>query len=331
MKERIMRKAVLLTMAIFALAALVSCASLNAEKDLTPHSYVDVAEIPNFTVMVDGKSETVTAVEGCVVIDGYGYVAKVKNAKVGYLYRINLETGEKMTMINADTGEANCLDLYHANDMAAFEMDGKQYIVVGTLSEMSDRAVVVLELIDAGDRQGFTQFRVDRKYAASFKGMYPLSAYGVEIVSVDGHKIGLLIKSGLDFYTGIMDYDSDSTRIAFKKSFSIKTSDVLLPDGNYVSVNLNDYYQQGYTLHDGRLYVPFTRIKSEELSHSIVLVYDYNSDEAQKLPIMSETLLFQNPESTKFEIESFSFYDGKMYFSSNLNLPLVDGFHYFEF
>ena len=118
-------------------------------------------------------------------------------------------------------------------------------------------------------------------------------------------------KKTATFLTGTMDLDSTLTKIPFKKAFTIKGADVQI-DGKTVTVSMNDYHQQGYTLYNGRLYVPFTRI-AKDLPHTIVFVYDYNST-----------------ESTRFEIESFSFYNGKMYFSTNCDSPVTDGFHYFE-
>ena len=325
-----MKKTLSAVLIVLSLILLASCATKEqGPTDLVPHSFTDVATLPNFTVEAGGKTETITAVEGCVVLDGYAYVAKVKNNKAGYLYRIDVNTGEKITMVNADTGSENCLDLYHANDMAAFEMDGKKYLIVGTLAEMTDRAIVVLELIDAGDGKGFTQYRIDRMYATVFSIMYEIKIYGIEVLSVEGRKLNLLVKSGLDFYTGTIDFDSTLKKVNFKKAFAISGADVLI-DGKAVTVSLNDYYQQGYTLYNGKLYVPFTRINTD-LPHSIMFVYDYEGTESTRLPIMSETLMFQHPESTKFEIESFSYYNGKMYFSTNCNSPVADGFHYFEF
>lgn len=325
-----MKKILSAAVIVLSLILLASCATKEqGPTDLVPHAFTDIATLPNFTVEAGGKEETVTAVEGCVVLDGYAYVAKIKNKKAGYLYRIDVDTGEKITMVNADTGSENCIDLYHANDMAAFEMDGKKYLLVGTLSDMTDRALLVIELIDAGDGRGFTQYRIDRKYATVFSIMYEVKVYGIEVLSVEGHRVYMLIRSGLDFYTGFIDFDSSLKKANFTKAFTIRCADVLI-DGNTVSVNLNDYYQQGFTLHDGRLYVPFTRINSD-MPHSIVLVYDYEGEGTARLPVMSETLMFQHPDSTKFEIESFSFYNGKMYFSTNCDSPVTDGFHYFEF
>ena len=325
-----MKKTIFAIVLAVLLMLVVSCATTEkGPVDLKPHSFTDIATIPNFNVDVNGKSDTVTAVEGCVVLDGYGYVAKIKNNKAGYLYRIDVNTGEKITMVNADTGSENNIDLFHANDLAAFEMDGKKYLLVGTLSEMTDRALLVLELVDTGDGRGFTQYRTAKKYGAVFNIMYDLSIYGIEVLSVEGHKVNLLVKSGMDFYTGSFDLDSTLSKIACKKAFTIRGADVQV-DGKAVNVSMNDYYQQGYTLYNGKLYVPFTRI-AKDLPHSIVFVYDYNGTDTTRLPIMSETLMFQHPDSTKFEIESFSFYNGKMYFSTNCDSPVTDGFHYFEF
>ncbi len=328
-----MRKAFLILLStVLAAMLLVSCASTGADNGpvkLTDHAYTDIGTLPNFDVVVNGKAETVTAVEGCVMVDGYAYVAKVKDTMAGYIYRMDVKTGEKITLKNADTGLENCTDISHANDMAHVEIDGKDYILVGTLSEVTSNAILMLELIDKGDGNGVTEYRIVRRYSTLFKIMYQINVYGLEVLSVDGHKISILVKSGLDFYTGTIDLDSDLNKILLNKSFSIKGGDVII-DGQTFTVTLNDYYQQGYTILDGKIYVPFTRMKTD-YPHTILFVYDLNDTSEVRSPILKETLMFRDPESSKFEMEALSYYDGKMYFSTNLNMPVIDGFHYFEF
>ena len=154
-----MRKTAFLVMFFVIIIVFVSCATSQSgsSSELVPHEYTDVALLPNFTVNYNGKEETITAVEGCVVLDGYGYVAKIKNDRAGYLFRIDLSTGEKITLTDADTGLESNLAFYHANDLAIFEMDGKHFLLVGTLSSDDNKLLALVELIDAGDGKGITQ------------------------------------------------------------------------------------------------------------------------------------------------------------------------------
>ncbi len=280
-------------------------------------------------VYFEGKG-TGTAVAGMALVGDYAYSVKLKgNAKPSgdttnyhlnepsVLFRTNIVTGETVQLTPSDgkDGLNYVTYIHHANGLAGYHLDGKTYLLAATLVSGEQALVKVLVEGDCYRKVGEYQIMESGK---------SVSKSGIDILSVDGEKTALLLKSGKTFYTAELPHAWDDGTVLATKQFTIDLSRVTVGD---VEINATVSTASGYNwqdcgYHKGILYVPVSGPKNY---YSIIAVYEILNEDGslktgQLQPLPGKSVNIGGGICQKIELESVAVgKDGKLYFNANAN------------
>ncbi len=261
------------------------------------------------------------ALAGMALVDNYAYSVKLKgNPKpsgdtTNYhlnepstIFRTDITTGETVRMTPTD-GTGYVPYMHHANGVSGTTINGETYLFVATL--VSGKQAVVKVRVDG------TTFTKVGEYEVLEEGA-SVSKSGIDILSVDGEKTVLLLKTGAWFYTAEVPHTQVDGSITVTKRFTVDMSAVTIGDATENASQDNGYTWQDCGYKCGVLYVPVTT-----KNYTVVGVFRiFNEDGTMKegllSPVPGKSLRVGGGECRSVEIESLAVgNDGKLYFNAN--------------
>jgi hypothetical protein len=252
---------------------------------------------------------------GCGVMQGLAvgnkwlYAAKIKSDDTkAFMVKVNKSTGETVRLVDESNGSKFMTYLGHANDMCPTTINDKTNLFVVTM-KANDHGLVRM-------RVNGSNVKKVGNYTLRWNGINVAMA-GVSVFRTTSSSVTLLFNSGCDFFYGTINNSTKSGVINLTKAFSINISNIKI---NGSTVNASNYIHQGFTYHDGNIFVPLTC--NTNTSCSIVPVYNVSNVNASSVVTSNRNLSFRITSGTyanKYEIEScgISPTDGKLYYNTN--------------
>ena len=244
------------------------------------------------------------SMQGMTVDNNYTYCAKVNTDTdaSAVIVRTSKSTGTKTTMINAATGGYYFSNLGHANALDTIWINncGQLFVTAGA---------TLVRLKISG-----TTLTTSGTYTARYNGS-TMSMTAVQIMHASEEQVKVIVKTGRNLYTGVLDPTASSGVIDLTLLCSINVSSARLKGEIY---DFSSFLQQGMDYHDGKLFVPLSG--NTQVDTSVVLVYDLEgaSGELRNDPTLSFRVI-SSTYSALFEIEDVCICQetGKLYFNTN--------------
>ncbi len=262
------------------------------------------------------------SLQGMAVLGDYIYSAKKNSGdNKGTVFRTDRFTGANVHM--TIDGEKTVTYLGHANDMCAAQIGGKGYLFVTSLKK-SVEALAVFQISD-------TKLSLLGIYNIYTGGGSNLTVSGVDVYSVEGNTVTLLLAQGDLVFMGTIDVTQPAGNVYCPLGFQVDRNDMLEVAREACGNSELEMTIQGSGFYNDTYYMPLTlhhnhstQIKADNHadSTSVIVAFPNVADAISVMDrsvkaSLSETIYIPDGGEMFFEVESVDFIDGMMYFSTN--------------
>ena len=231
------------------------------------------------------------------------------------LYRIPAnEDGEAEQLTCSSTGEGYSEDLYHANDMTCFNLNGEEYLVVASMACGED-ALKVLKVGQDDKVETAGSYAVQMEEA----GSDPLANRATGVAFMEETQSGgakLLVSNAGKLYVTRLDPETANGTLTCTYVGTLDRASAVI-DGK--QEDLSNWVDQGIAYSNGCVYAPYC----DGENRSVVLEYEGVGDEnaaANGVLYPNKNVSFRitsKKYSDLFEIEGVDICDGKLFFAAN--------------